>query len=130
MIFIPTFKKVTYYNNLPTYGQKMLLTITNFPPLFKESSRVLIIEVLNCSLEKSEFELQSRYYVHFRTNASEKNFEPVYSPCHRLNSIIALLQGLLCWLICHRTKKQNQTSFFFQQPSKIRQMYLCRLSGL
>ena len=35
-------------------------------------------KVLDCSLEVSEFELQQRYYIHFRTNTLEEKNEP---PC-------------------------------------------------
>ena len=35
-------------------------------------------KVLDGGLEVSEFELQSRYYVHFQTNTLEKGFESHY----------------------------------------------------
>ena len=37
-------------------------------------------KVLDCGLEVHEFELQLRYYVHFRTNSPGKNMNPVMSP--------------------------------------------------
>ena len=44
----------------------------------------------------SEFELQLRYYVHFRMNTHGKSYEPPYSPCYVYYSITAvLLQGRL-----------------------------------
>ena len=39
----------------------------------------------------SEFELQSRYYIHFRTNILEKRMNPHYYPNNELNSITAIL---------------------------------------
>ena len=48
---------------------------------------------LNCILKVSEFKLQSRYYIHFRTATHGKGIEPHYSPFYGLNSItIVLLQ--------------------------------------
>ena len=35
-------------------------------------------KVMNCSLEISEFKLQSHYYVHFQTNSLGKRHEPFY----------------------------------------------------
>ena len=47
-------------------------------------------KVLDYGLEVREFELQSRYYVHFRTNSFGESHEPTYV----LNSISdVLLQG-------------------------------------
>ena len=39
--------------------------------------RVVIVKVLDCRIMVSEFELQSRYYVHFRTNTLGKGMNPV-----------------------------------------------------
>ena len=47
--------------------------------------------VLGCSLEVNKFELQSYYYVLFRTNTLKKGIEPIYSLSYVLNSIIAVL---------------------------------------
>ena len=35
---------------------------------------------LDCDLEVSEFELQSQYYVHFRTNTFRKGMNPHIHP--------------------------------------------------
>ena len=37
----------------------------------------VMAQVLNCDLEVSKFELQSFYYVHFRTNTLEKVINPL-----------------------------------------------------
>ena len=42
-------------------------------------------KVLNCSLEVSEFEIQSRYYVHFRTNTFGKGIELPYLSSYVVN---------------------------------------------
>ena len=41
-------------------------------------------QVMNCSLKISKFELQSRYYVHFRTNIIREAMIP-YPACYGLN---------------------------------------------
>ena len=53
-------------------------------------------KVLDCSLEKSEFKLQSQYYVRFLTITHVKSIEPPNSPNYGLNSITAVL--LQRWL--------------------------------
>ena len=47
-------------------------------PLFVEheiwvSPRIVVANVLNCEIEVSEFEPQSRYFIHVLTNTLEKN---------------------------------------------------------
>ena len=37
------------------------------------SHRGVVAKVQNCNIVVSEFEIQSRYYVHFRTNTLKKN---------------------------------------------------------
>ena len=44
-------------------------------------------KMFNCNLEVREFELQSRYYVHFRTN----NLKKVINPCYELNCLTTIL---------------------------------------
>ena len=44
-----------------------------------QSTAGVMAKVLDCSLEVSEFELQSRYYVHFRINTLGKGIEPSYA---------------------------------------------------
>ena len=46
---------------------------------------------LDCSLEITEFELQSRYCCYFRTNTLGKEIKPSYSLSYGLNSITAFL---------------------------------------
>ena len=40
----------------------------------------VVVNVLNCDIVVSEFELQSRYYVHFRTNISGKTMNSLIPP--------------------------------------------------
>ena len=57
-----------------------------------ESSRSAVANGLDCDIVGSEFELQSRYYVHFRTNTLEKDMNPHY-PSYKINSTIIILEG-------------------------------------
>ena len=45
----------------------------------------------------SEFVLQSRYYVHFRTNTLGKGMDPLYPPSFGLNSTTTVLLGEWLW---------------------------------
>ena len=38
------------------------------------------VQAMDCGIVVSEFELQSRYYVHFRTNTLEKGMNPLILP--------------------------------------------------
>ena len=42
--------------------------------------RGVIVKALDCGIVVSEFELQSRYYVHFRTNTIGKGMNPIILP--------------------------------------------------
>ena len=42
--------------------------------------------VLDCDILVCEFELQSRYYVHFRTNTRGKSIYLFITPSYELNS--------------------------------------------
>ena len=57
---------------------------------FKGSRRSVMAKVQGCCLKINEFELQSRYYAHFRMNILEKAMNPSKS----IDSIATfLLQG-------------------------------------
>ena len=56
---------------------------------------VLVVKVLDCGIVVSEFELQSHYYVHFRTNTLGKGMTPPYSPNYGLNNTTAVVEGWL-----------------------------------
>ena len=42
-----------------------------------ECPRGVMVKAMDCSLEVSEFELQSRYYIHFRINTLRKGLTPL-----------------------------------------------------
>ena len=46
---------------------------------------------------RREFELQSRYYIRFRTKYPEERYKPLYSPSFRLNSTITVLLERWLW---------------------------------
>ena len=51
----------------------------------------VMVKVLDCGIVVSEFELQSHYYVHFRTNTIGKGMNPLIPPRYVLYSITAVL---------------------------------------
>ena len=54
----------------------------------------IVAYVLDCDIVASEFEPQSRIYVHFCTNTLVKSMSSLTPPNYRLNSITAIfLQG-------------------------------------
>ena len=54
--------------------------------------RGVMVKALDCGIVVREFELQSRYYVHFR-----ERYEPPYSPSYGLNSTTTVLLGEWLW---------------------------------
>ena len=49
--------------------------------IFEESPSGAKAKVLDCSIIRSEFELQSRYCVHFRSNTPGERYEYLILPC-------------------------------------------------
>ena len=50
--------------------------------LFDESPCNVVANVLDCDIVINKFELQSRYYVHFRINTLRKGTNPIISPAN------------------------------------------------
>ena len=75
----------------------------------------VVVNVLDWDIEKSEFELQSCYYVHFRTNTLWERHEPSFPPSYGLNTTTAAvyLQGWLRHQIANEGwyAKPKQTIF-------------------
>ena len=75
----------------------------------------VMVNVLDCDIVVSEFELQQRYYNYFRTNTLGKNMSPLVLPV--MGQIVPLLffykEALALnnprRLICHKTNKPDQT---------------------
>ena len=59
--------------------------------LVRVCPRGVMVKVLDCEIVVSEFELQSRYYVHFRTNTLEKGMYPPYPSSYGLSDTITAL---------------------------------------
>ena len=57
----------------------------------------LVIKAMDCGIAVKEFELQSRYYVHFRTNTLGKGMNPTNSPSYGLNSTTTVLLEEWLW---------------------------------
>ena len=47
---------------------------------FSGGPRGVMVKVMDCGIVVSEFELQSRYYVHFRANTLGKGMNPLILP--------------------------------------------------
>ena len=69
----------------------------------------LRIKAMDCWIAGSEFELQSRYYVHFRSHTLGKGIKPPYAPSYGLNSTTTVLLGEWLWQCWHAIKQRNQT---------------------
>ena len=52
-------------------------------------ARGVMVKAMDCGIVVSEFELQSRYYVHFRTNTPGKGMNPLILPA--MGEIVPLL---------------------------------------
>ena len=63
--------------------------------LFFFNPHGVMAKVLECNLKISELELQSRYYICFRTNTIGKGMNTLIPPSCRLYSITAVLHGWL-----------------------------------
>ena len=51
----------------------------------------VIVKAMDCRIVESEFELQLRYYIPFRTNTLGKGMNPFYPPSYGLNSTTTVL---------------------------------------
>ena len=61
----------------------------------RESICVVMVNMRDCSILVSKFELQSNYYIHFWINAPWKRYKPFYSSINGLNSTIIVLHQLI-----------------------------------
>ena len=55
--------------------------------------RDVMVKAMDCRIVVCEFELQSRYYVHFRARYPWEKYEPPYPPNDGLNSTTTVLLG-------------------------------------
>ena len=63
--------------------------------LSEGSPRDVVANVLDCDIIVNEFELQSHYHVHIRTNTLGKGMKSVIPPAEKLDSIAVVLRGWL-----------------------------------
>ena len=61
----------------------------------RESSRGVVANALNSNIGVSEFELQSRYYVHLRTNTLGKGMNTINLP-----AVGEMVPLLFCYKCC------------------------------
>ena len=59
--------------------------------------RVVMVKAMVCEIVAREFELQSRYYVHFQTKYPWERYEPPYPTSYGLNSATTVLLGEWLW---------------------------------
>ena len=69
------------------------------------SPRDAMVKALDCNIVVSELELQSRNYVHFRTNTLRRGMTPPFPPSYGLNITITVLQEE--WLGINSPTKVN-----------------------
>ena len=81
-----------------------IMKISNFKTLDNLNSgislRGVVANVVDCDILLSEFELESRYYVHIRANNFRKGMNSLTLPCNGLN-YFSLALNYPQWLICH-----------------------------
>ena len=65
-------------------NKKILLLIQSVvlsvPYIRRVCLRSVMVKAMDCGIKVSEFELQSRYYVHFRINTFGKGMNPLIFP--------------------------------------------------
>ena len=59
---------------MPWTREEIILCVTTY------SLRGVMVKLMDCKIVVSEFELQSRNYVHFRTNTLGKGMNPLILP--------------------------------------------------
>ena len=64
---------------------------------FQGFPRGVMVKTMDCGIVVSEFELQSRHYVYFRTNTLGKDMNPPYPPSYGVNSTTTVLLGEWLW---------------------------------
>ena len=79
-----------YFNQFPYFASLLCPFYRFYFFLFK----IAVFECWTCSLEVSEFEIQSRRLFHFQINA---HGNPLNAPSYALNSITAVLQQGWLW---------------------------------
>ena len=80
--------------NLPV---KVLKCVRRFWVYMSKFGGGVMVKVMECEIVVSEFELQSRYYVHFQANTLGKCMNPPYPPSYGLNSTPTVLLGEWLW---------------------------------
>ena len=81
---------------------------------------------LDSNIILSEFELQSRYFIHFQTNTFSERHEPSSPTSYRLNSITTIDSALNNpqRLTCHKTKKTKLVGDFLWRKSFFFRFYI------
>ena len=87
---------------------------------FLSAPRGVMVKAMDYGIVVREFELQSRYYVHFRANTLGKGMNPLILPDMGLNSTTIVLLGEWLWTLnnlkrvdmpLNKETKPNQTKY-------------------
>ena len=65
--------------------------MTLFTPTISRCPRGVMVKVMDYEIIVNEFEFQSRYYVHSRTNTVGERYEHPYPSSYELNSTTTVL---------------------------------------
>ena len=71
--------------------------LSNFFSTYGRCPHGVVVKPMDCGIVVSEFVLQSRYYVYFRTNTLGEKYEPSYTPNYGLYSTTTVLLGKWLW---------------------------------
>ena len=61
----------------PLWTLLVLFILSKFYSPSRVCPRGVMVKAIDCEIVVSDFELQPRYYVHFRTNTLEKGMNPL-----------------------------------------------------
>ena len=97
-------------------GEKKInfTSISRCTPHLQSNSSDVMAKVLDCDHKVSRFELQLRYYVHFRTNNVGKRMNP-WSPSSRWSNVTAVL---LQWWLKQRNQEEPTKFFPFSRGKR------------
>ena len=63
-----------------TYMFVFLVFYSTYYPVSGGCPHGIMVKVMDCEIVANEFELQLRYYIHFRTNTLGKGMNPLILP--------------------------------------------------
>ena len=76
----PTINKPTYLGGCPREWSSNSLALWSLLDHSRGGPRGVMVKAMDCGIVVREFVLQSRYYVHFRSNTIRKSLNPLILP--------------------------------------------------